>query len=37
MNITGGYYYHIVSAESGQILDEIEQALISNNYIAPEI
>ncbi len=37
MNITGGYHYHTVRAESEPILDEIEQALMNKNYIAPEI
>lgn len=37
MNITGGYHYHTVRAESERILDEIEQALTAKNYIAPEI
>lgn len=37
MNITGGYHYHTVRAESEKTLNEIEQALKSKNYIAPEI
>ncbi len=37
MNITGGYHYHTVRAESESILDEIEKALKTKNYIAPEI
>ena len=37
MNITGGYHYHTVRAESEAILDKIEQTLKSKNYIAPEI
>lgn len=37
MNITGGYHYHTVRAESEQILDEIEHTLKTKNYIAPEI
>ncbi len=37
MNITGGYHYHTIRAESEPILDEIEQALKAKNYIAPEI
>lgn len=36
MNITGGYHYHTVRAESEQMLDEIEQALKLKSYIAPE-
>lgn len=37
MNITGGYHYHTVRAESESILDQIGQALLNKNYIAPEI
>ncbi len=37
MNITGGYHYHTVRAESEQTLNEIEHALNARNYIAPEI
>ena len=37
MNITGGYHYHTVRAESEAMLDKIEQTLKSKNYIAPEI
>ena len=37
MNITGGYHYHTVRAESESVLDKIKQALINKNYIAPEI
>lgn len=37
MNITGGYHYHTVRAESESVLDEIDQALKVKNYIAPEI
>lgn len=37
MNITGGYHYHTVSAETNEILDNIEKALEERNYIAPEI
>ena len=37
MNITGGYHYHTVRADSELILDEIEQVLINKNYIASEI
>lgn len=37
MNITGGYHYHTVSADSEEILDKIETALKSSNYIVPEI
>ena len=37
MNITGGYHYHTVRAESEDILDRIEAALKERNYLAPEI
>ncbi len=37
MNITGGYHYHTVRAESQEILDRIESALTQRGYIAPEI
>ena len=37
MNITGGYHYHTVRAESEEILDRIENALTERGYIAPEI
>ncbi len=35
MNITGGYHYHTVRADSAETLDKIEAAL--KNYIVPEI
>lgn len=34
MNITGGYHYHTVRAESEEILDKIGKALTEKNYIA---
>lgn len=37
MNITGGYHYHTVRAESEEILDKISNALNERNYIVPEI
>ena len=37
MNITGGYHYYTVRAESEEILDRIEQTLTNKNYITPEI
>ncbi len=37
MNITGGYHYHTVRADSEEVLDNIEKALEERNYIAPEI
>ena len=35
MNITGGYHYHTVRAESEDILDRIGAALEAKRYIAP--
>lgn len=35
MNITDGWHFHHVSAESDQILDEIEQELAKLGFIAP--
>ncbi len=37
MNITGGYHYHTVRADSEVILDNIEKALEEQDYIVPEI
>ncbi len=37
MNVTGGYHYHTVRAESVEVLDKIEKALKTSNYIVPEI
>lgn len=37
MNITGGYHYHTVRADSAEILEKIEDALNEQGYIAPEI
>ena len=37
MNVTGGYHYHTVRAETQEILNKIEQALEDLNYIVPEI
>lgn len=37
MNITGGYHYHTVRADSEEILDRIEEALKEKNYLAPFI
>jgi len=37
MNITGGYHYHTVRAESYEVLDSIVEALDRGGYIAPEI
>ena len=35
MNITGGYHYHTIRAESEEILDRIENVLEERGYIAP--
>lgn len=35
MNITGGYHYHTIRAESEEILDQIERVLEERGYIAP--
>lgn len=37
MNVTGGYHYHTLRAESEEALDRIENALRERGYIAPEI
>lgn len=37
MNITGGYHYHTVVADSEEVLDTIEKALNENGFIVPEI
>ncbi len=37
MNITGGYHYHTVRADSESILDSIKNVLEEKGYIAPEI
>lgn len=34
MNITGGYHYHTVRADSEAVLDKIEETLQQKNYIA---
>ena len=36
MNITGGYHYHTVRAESEELLDKIHTELTEKNYIVPE-
>ena len=36
MNITGGYHYHTIYANSDEILDKIEKALKAKGYLAPE-
>ena len=35
MNITGGYHYHTIRAESKETLDRIENVLKERGYIAP--
>ncbi len=37
MNITSGYHYHTVRADSEETLDLIEKALGERGYLAPEI
>ena len=37
MNITGGYHYHTVRADTDNILDTIETVLNDKGFIAPEI
>lgn len=37
MNITSGYHYHTVRADSEETLDIIEKALGEKGYLAPEI
>ena len=37
MNITGGYHYHTVRAESEEILDRIGAALEEKGFLVPEI
>lgn len=37
MNITGGYHYHTVRAESEGVLDAIQAALHERGYIVPEL
>lgn len=37
MNITSGYHYHTVRADSEETLDLIEKALGEKGYLAPEI
>lgn len=34
MNITGGYHYHTIRADSEEVLDKIEEILQEKNYIA---
>ena len=35
MNITGGYHYHTIRADSEEILERIENVLKERGYIAP--
>lgn len=37
MNITGGYHYHTVCADSEAVLNRIEAALNEKHFIVPEI
>lgn len=34
LNVTSGYHFHKISAESEEILDEIEEALRQKNYLS---
>ncbi len=34
MTVTSGYHFHLVSAQSEEVLDEIEQALLEKGYLA---
>ena len=34
LNVTSGYHFHKISAESEEVLDEIEEALRQKNYLA---
>ena len=36
MNITGGYHYHTIRAESEEALDQIAAALAERNFLVPE-
>ena len=36
MNITGGYHYHTVRADTEEALDKIEVALKTKGYVVPE-
>ena len=37
LNITSGYHFHTVRAESEEILDEIEQALKDKGYLVERL
>ncbi len=37
MNVTGGYHYHTVRADSEEILDRIGEELDRRGYIVPEL
>ncbi len=37
MNVTSGYHYHTIKADSEETLDLIEKALDNKNFLAPEI
>ena len=36
MNVTGGYHYHTVRADSEEIMDRIAEALTSKGYVVSE-
>lgn len=37
LNVTSGYHYHTIKADSEETLDLIEKELCDRNYLAPEI
>ena len=37
MNVTSGYHYHTVRADSQEILDRIEAALSQRGYLIPGV
>ena len=36
MNVTGGYHYHTVRADSEEVMDQIEKELTEKGFIVPE-
>ena len=37
MNITDGYHYHTVKADSNETLDKIEKELKARGFLVPEV
>ena len=37
MNVTGGYHYHTIRADSEEIIDNIVKALEEKGYLVPEL